>query len=61
MHLNKLTSLALATLAVCSAQSALAQSSELVAAAKAEGQLTVIALDRTWCGYGPILDAFKAT
>lgn len=33
---------------------------ELVAAAKAEGQLTVIALPRDWCGYGGILDGFKA-
>jgi len=32
----------------------------LVAAAKAEGQLTVIALPPDWCGYGPIIDAFKA-
>jgi putative spermidine/putrescine transport system substrate-binding protein len=60
MQLNKLTSLALAALAVCGAQSASAQSAQLVAAAKAEGQLTVIALARSWCGYGPIIDAFKA-
>ena len=60
MHLNKLTSLALAALAVCGAQSASAQSAQLIAAAKAEGQLTVIALARSWCGYGPIIDAFKA-
>src|SRR4051794_2463542 len=33
---------------------------ELVAAAKKEGQLTVIALPRDWCGYGPIIDSFKA-
>ena len=31
----------------------------LVAAAKKEGQLTVIALPRDWCGYGPMIDAFK--
>ena len=60
MQLNKLTSLALAAIAVCGAQSATAQSAQLVAAAKAEGQLTVIALARSWCGYGPIIDAFKA-
>ncbi|MDW9830262.1 extracellular solute-binding protein [Sinorhizobium meliloti] len=33
---------------------------ELVAAAKAEGQLAVIALPRDWCGYGGIIDGFKA-
>jgi len=32
----------------------------LVAAAKEEGQLTVIALPRDWCGYGAIIDGFKA-
>ncbi len=60
MQLNKLTPLAIAAVAACCAQGALAQSNELVAAAKAEGQLTVIALARDWCGYGPIIDAFKA-
>lgn len=29
-------------------------------AAKAEGQLTVIALPHTWCGYGAVIEAFKA-
>jgi putative spermidine/putrescine transport system substrate-binding protein len=33
---------------------------DLVAAAKKEGQLTVIALPRDWCGYGAIIDDFKA-
>ena len=33
---------------------------ELAAAAKAEGQLTVIGLPRDWCGYGGIIDGFKA-
>ena len=33
---------------------------ELVAAAKKEGQLTVIALPRDWCGYGALIDSFKA-
>ena len=33
---------------------------ELVAAAKKEGQLTVIALPRDWCGYGAMIDAFEA-
>lgn len=55
-----LSALALATLVVCGVKSAHAQSEQLIAAAKAEGQLTVIALPRNWCGYGPIIDAFKA-
>ena len=46
--------------ALGSAQSASAQSAQLVAAAKAEGELTVIALARSWCGYGKLIDAFKA-
>src|SRR5580692_7821979 len=33
----------------------------LVAAAKQEGQLTVIALPRDWCNYGAVIDGFKAT
>lgn len=52
------TSSALAAAAV---SPAFAQSmDELVAAAKAEGQLTTIALPRDWCGYGALIDGFKA-
>ncbi len=32
---------------------------ELVAAAKAEGQLTTIALPHDWCGYGAVIDALQ--
>ncbi len=32
---------------------------QLVAAAKDEGQLTVIALPHDWCGYGDVIDGFK--
>ena len=32
---------------------------DLVAAAKAEGELTVIALPHDWCGYGGVIDGFK--
>jgi putative spermidine/putrescine transport system substrate-binding protein len=32
---------------------------QLVAAAKQEGQLTVIALPHDWCGYGVLIEAFK--
>lgn len=33
---------------------------ELVAAAQAEGELTVIALPRDWCNYGEVIDSFAA-
>src|SRR3972149_3039934 len=33
---------------------------ELVAAAKKEGQLTTIALPHDWCGYGAVIEGFKA-
>ena len=43
------------------AQDAAATSMDaLIAAAKAEGQLTTIALPRDWCGYGALIDGFKA-
>ncbi|HYC25512.1 MAG TPA: ABC transporter substrate-binding protein [Roseiarcus sp.] len=32
---------------------------DIVAAAKKEGQLTVIALPHDWCGYGDVIDGFK--
>ena len=33
---------------------------ELIAAAKAEGTLTTIALPHDWCGYGDVINGFKA-
>lgn len=35
-------------------------SEELIAAAKAEGQLTTIALPHDWCNYGAVIEGFKA-
>ena len=35
--------------------------SDLVAAAKQEGTLTIIAVPHDWCGYGDVIDGFKAT
>jgi putative spermidine/putrescine transport system substrate-binding protein len=35
-------------------------SAELIAAAKAEGMLTTIALPHNWCGYGAVIEGFKA-
>jgi putative spermidine/putrescine transport system substrate-binding protein len=48
--------LAMLTSTVASAQSL----AELEAAAKAEGQLTTIALPHDWCGYGAVIEGFKA-
>jgi putative spermidine/putrescine transport system substrate-binding protein len=39
---------------------ALAQSQELIDAAKAEGMLTTIALPHNWCNYGEVIEGFKA-
>jgi putative spermidine/putrescine transport system substrate-binding protein len=50
----------LAPIALFGGQQAAAQSlDKLVADAKAEGQLSVIALPRDWCGYGAVIDGFK--
>ncbi len=52
------------TVAIAFAASATAAQADamddLVAAAKKEGELTVIALPRDWCGYGKVIDGFKA-
>jgi putative spermidine/putrescine transport system substrate-binding protein len=44
----------------CAASAEAAPMDDLVAAAKGEGQLTIIAVPRDWCGYGPVIDGFKA-
>lgn len=46
----------MASTAMVSAQSL----AEIEAAAKAEGMLTTIALPHDWCGYGAVIDGFKA-
>ncbi len=56
---GKVLSLTAASLMVTTAIAS-AQSAELIAAAKAEGQLTTIALPHDWCGYGAVFEAFKA-
>ncbi|MCB1340184.1 MAG: ABC transporter substrate-binding protein [Pseudooceanicola sp.] len=48
-------------IAFAAAPMAQAQSmDELYAAAKTEGMLTTIALPHDWCGYGAVIDGFKA-
>jgi putative spermidine/putrescine transport system substrate-binding protein len=47
--------------AICASTTmAFGQSDDLVAAAKAEGMLTTIALPHSWCGYGDVIAGFKA-
>ena len=50
----------LAVLAVSAPAFAQADLDALYAAAKAEGQLTVIALPHSWCNYGGVIEGFKA-
>ena len=58
-NLGKVLSLSAATMLVTSTIVSAEPSAELIAAAKAEGQLTTIALPHDWCGYGGVIDAFK--
>jgi putative spermidine/putrescine transport system substrate-binding protein len=61
MKLTKLIATSASVLAMLAGGVAHAQTmDELVAAAKAEGALNVIALPRDWCGYGAVIDSFKA-
>src|SRR5215208_4656994 len=57
---GKLLSLTAAALMTTSAIASAQTMDELVTAAKAEGQLTTIALPHDWCGYGAVIDGFKA-
>src|SRR4051794_20631693 len=57
VHLASVSVLAMwASTGAVSAQSV----DQLVAAAKKEGQLNVIALPHDWCGYGDLIESFKA-
>ena len=60
LRLELFASLAAGAFVLAAAPALAAPSDELVAAAKKEGQLTVIALPHDWCGYGPLIDGFKA-
>lgn len=57
MMLKVLSISALATLLPFGGASAQSMD-KLIADAKAEGQLTTIALPRDWCGYGELIDSF---
>jgi putative spermidine/putrescine transport system substrate-binding protein len=55
------TSASIIALYAAGVASAQAQSMDaLIAAAKAEGQLTTIALPHDWCGYGELIASYKA-
>lgn len=59
IHTTRLLSITTA-IAVTGVSIAVAEpSAELIAAAKAEGELTTIALPHDWCGYGEIIQSFK--
>lgn len=60
-NLRKTTALTVVGMAMAIATPALAGAiDDLVAAAKKEGELTVIALPHDWCGYGDVIAGFKA-
>jgi putative spermidine/putrescine transport system substrate-binding protein len=61
MKLTKLIATGTSLIALVAGGMAQAQSlAELEAAAKAEGMLTTIALPHDWCGYGAVIEGFKA-
>jgi putative spermidine/putrescine transport system substrate-binding protein len=61
MKLTKMIATGASLIALVAGGMAQAQSmEELEAAAKAEGSLTTIALPHDWCGYGAVIDGFKA-
>jgi putative spermidine/putrescine transport system substrate-binding protein len=56
-----ISALAVTAFTMASTGAAFSQSmDQLVAGAKSEGALTVIALPHDWCGYGGVIDGFKA-
>ncbi len=59
-HMRRLLSLSTAMVVASTAIAAAEPSAELIAAAKAEGTLTTIALPHDWCGYGGVIEGFKA-
>jgi putative spermidine/putrescine transport system substrate-binding protein len=60
MYRNVLLGSAALAVSVFSWSAALAEpSAELVAGAKQEGELTIIAVPHDWCRYGEVIDAFK--
>ena len=59
-NLNRLLSLSTAVVIASTSLATAGSMDDLIAAAKKEGTLTVIALPHDWCGYGALIDSFKA-
>ncbi|THF53872.1 putative spermidine/putrescine transport system substrate-binding protein [Agrobacterium vitis] len=59
-RLRRILSLSTAMVIASSTFAAAEPSAELIAAAKKEGTLTTIALPHDWCGYGGVIEGFKA-
>jgi putative spermidine/putrescine transport system substrate-binding protein len=59
-HLKTTISVTLAALMASTAVAQADSMEDLVKAAEAEGALTTIALPHDWCGYGAVIDGFKA-
>lgn len=60
IRLRRILSLSTAMVIASSTFAAAEPSAELIAAAKKEGTLTTIALPHDWCGYGGVIEGFKA-
>ncbi len=60
MTMNKLWVTGVAALLATTAMAQAGDLAALEAAAKAEGMLTTIALPHDWCGYGAVIEGFKA-
>lgn len=61
MHARRMLTASISAIALIASQGfALAQSQELIDAAKKEGTLTTIALPHSWCNYGEMIESFKA-
>lgn len=59
-HLKSTTILAGFALAAAALPAGAQTMEELIEGAKAEGMLTTIALPHDWCGYGGVIESFKA-
>ncbi|MDR3495194.1 MAG: ABC transporter substrate-binding protein [Ancalomicrobiaceae bacterium] len=59
MKFALMLSVSVAAVATFTGVAAAAPLDDLIAAAKKEGELTVITLPHDWCGYGEVIDAFK--
>ena len=59
-HFNTLVAATCATLMATTAVARADAMEDLVKAAQAEGELTTIALPHDWCGYGAVIEGFKA-